>query len=140
MQKEILILNGPNLNLLGERQPEIYGTKSIESLIDKLKNQNKCSLDYYQSNQEGDLIDKLHSYRNSAGIILNAGGLTHTSVALADAVAPIQAPVIEVHISNIYARESFRAKSYISLYAKGVISGFGLTGYQLALEYLLSEH
>tara|TARA_B100000683_G_C12414272_1_gene525155 strand:- start:427 stop:849 length:423 start_codon:yes stop_codon:yes gene_type:complete len=140
MQKNILILNGPNLNLLGERQPEIYGTKSIESLIDKLKNQNKCRLDYYQSNQEGDLIDKLHSYRNAAGIILNAGGLTHTSVALADAVAAIQAPVIEVHISNIYARESFRAKSYISLYAKGVISGFGLTGYQLALEYLLSEY
>jgi len=139
MQREILILNGPNLNLLGERQPEIYGTKDINGLIKELQKESKCKIDYFQTNQEGDLIDKLHAYKNAAGIILNAGGLTHTSVAIADAVAAIKAPVVEVHISNIYARESFRAKSFISLYAKGVISGFGLYGYRLALEFLLSE-
>jgi len=138
MNKRILLLNGPNLNLLGERQPEIYGHKGIEDLLEHLSSNFDCELEYFQSNQEGDLIDKLHEFKDSDGVILNAGGFTHTSVALADAVAAINAPVIEVHISNIYSRESFRAKSYISLYAKGVISGLGLQSYEMALRYLLS--
>jgi 3-dehydroquinate dehydratase-2 len=138
MSKRILLLNGPNLNLLGERQPEIYGYEGMEGLLEHLRSSFKCELEYFQSNQEGDLIDKLHNFKDSDGVILNAGGLTHTSIALADAVAAINAPVIEVHISNIYSRESFRSKSYISLYAKGVISGLGLQSYEMALRYLLS--
>ena len=136
--KNIAIINGPNLNLLGERQPEIYGHKSFDQYFENLKDKYKkgFNLTYYQSNVEGEIINELHKNKDSDGIVLNAGGFTHTSVAIADAVAAIKAKVIEVHISNIYARESFRSKSFISIYAIGIISGFGLKSYDLAIEFL----
>ncbi|MCS6968281.1 MAG: type II 3-dehydroquinate dehydratase [Cytophagales bacterium] len=137
---EIIIINGPNLNLLGRRQPAIYGTTDFESFFTHLQKEfeKKALLQYFQSNHEGALIDKLHQVGfSSVGIVLNAGGLTHTSVALGDAVAAISAPVVEVHISNIYAREPFRHRSYISPYAKGIIAGCGLNGYRLAIMHLL---
>ncbi len=133
---KISIINGPNLNLLGTREPEIYGIKTFEEYFDELKtifpNDN---LEYYQSNSEGNIVDKIQeSGQGYDGIVLNAGAYTHTSVAIADAVAAISAPVVEVHISNVFAREEFRHKSYISPYSKGVIVGLGLKGYQLAIE------
>jgi 3-dehydroquinate dehydratase-2 len=138
---KLVIINGPNLNLLGVREKSIYGTESFESFLEKLKNRYPdIELSYFQSNIEGELINKLHLEGFSAdGIILNAGGYTHTSVALADAVSAITSPVLEVHISNIYARESFRHHSYLSSRCKGVICGLGMEGYRLAIDYFLQQ-
>ncbi|WP_448518971.1 type II 3-dehydroquinate dehydratase [Rhodoflexus sp.] len=138
---EIIIINGPNLNLLGKREPEIYGSNTFEDFFNRLQKEfcNSVRLNYFQSNHEGAIIDKLHEVGFSGtGIVLNAGGLTHTSVVLGDAVAAISSPVVEVHISNIHAREPFRHHSYISKYAKGVIVGCGLNGYRLAIMQLLA--
>ena len=134
-----VILNGPNLNLLGVREKSIYGETGFDSYLQQLRGQYPdVELEYFQSNHEGALIDKLHEIGFSCdGIILNAGAYTHTSLAIADAIAAITAPVIEVHISNVYARESFRHHSYLARNCKGVISGFGLDSYRLALESLL---
>lgn len=133
---KISIINGPNLNLLGLREPGVYGAESFESFFTLLKTLYKdIEFTYYQSNIEGEIIDKLHeSGFSSDGIILNAGGYTHTSVAIGDAVKAIKAPVIEVHISNIHAREDFRNVSMISAGMKGIITGFGLDSYRLAVE------
>jgi 3-dehydroquinate dehydratase II len=133
------IINGPNLNLLGLREPTIYGGQDFESFLEKLRAEfPDVRITYYQSNVEGALIDNLHAEGFSAdGIILNAGGYTHTSVAIGDAVKAIQSPVAEVHISNISAREPFRHESFISPHAAGVIFGFGLEGYRLALLYFI---
>ncbi|MDC1180443.1 3-dehydroquinate dehydratase [Flavobacteriaceae bacterium] len=133
--KNIIIINGPNLNLLGKRQPEIYGHNDFDNFLIDLKTKfQDFNITYYQSNIEGEIIDKLHEVGfNIDGIILNAAAYTHTSVGIGDAVASIDSPVIEVHISNTYAREGFRHKSYISPNAKGVILGFGLKSYVLAL-------
>ncbi len=137
----VIIINGPNLNLLGRRQPHIYGSKSFEEYFKELCDHFPAlKLDYFQSNHEGALIDKLHETGFTYdGIILNAGGFTHSSIALADAVASIETPVIEVHISNIYARESFRHLSYIKTYAKAQIVGQGLDGYRQAIDWLLAH-
>ena len=134
--KTILIINGPNLNLLGKREPEVYGNKSFETYLEELKTLfPEFRLEYFQSNSEGEIIDKLHLAGFTAdGIILNAGAYTHTSLAIADAVRAIQTPIIEVHISNVFARESYRHHSYLSEAAKGCIIGFGLNSYNLALE------
>ena len=131
---KIIIINGPNLNLLGKREPEVYGQTSFESYFTDLEKAfPQIELSYYQSNVEGELINKLHEVGFSYdGIILNAGGYTHTSVALADAVAAITTPVLEVHISNIFAREEYRHVSLISKHCVGIISGFGLKSYELA--------
>lgn len=130
----ILIINGPNLNLLGKREPEIYGTQSFEDFLNGLKGADDISLAYFQSNIEGEIIDRLQDADGQYdGIILNAGGYTHTSVAIADAVKGIETPVIEVHISNIFDRESFRHTSLTAPNAMGVISGFGLDSYRLAI-------
>ncbi|MCL9807827.1 type II 3-dehydroquinate dehydratase [Flavobacterium luminosum] len=133
---KILIINGPNLNLLGKREPEIYGNQNFESYFRTL--QSKFSgvvLEYYQSNIEGELIDKLQEVGFSYdGIVLNAGAYTHTSVGIGDCIKAIQTPVVEVHISNTFSRESFRHQSYISPQAKGVIIGFGLQSYDLAIQ------
>ena len=139
--KKILILNGPNLNLLGSREQSIYGATSFDAFFKELKQQNKSiDLVYYQSNVEGELINKLHEVGFSFdGIIFNAGGYTHTSVALSDAVAAISTPVIEVHISNVYAREEYRHVSLMAKNCKGVIAGFGLASYQLALANLVNQ-
>lgn len=133
---KILILNGPNLNLLGKRETEIYGSVSFESYFNNLKSKY-CNLElsYFQSNIEGEIINKLHEVGfNYDGIILNAGAYTHTSVGIGDAVKGIHTPVVEVHITNTYAREEFRHQSYIAANAKGVIIGFGLESYELALQ------
>jgi 3-dehydroquinate dehydratase-2 len=133
---KIAIINGPNLNLLGIREKNIYGTESFEEYFKSLsaKFSGLIELSYFQSNVEGELINKLHEIGFSHdGIILNAGGYTHTSVAIADAVAAIKTPVIEVHISNIFAREDYRHVSYLGKYCKGSISGFGLAGYEMAV-------
>lgn len=136
--KNILILNGPNLNLLGKRQPEIYGNSTFESYLKELREEfSDLHIVYLQSNHEGVLIDALHEYGFEAyGIIINPGGYTHTSIALADAVSGIEAPVVEVHISNIYEREAFRHHSYIKSVAAHSIVGKGLSGYQEAITYL----
>ncbi len=133
---KLIIINGPNLNLLGKREPEIYGDQGFESYLASLRSKYpSVELAYFQSNIEGELIDKLHEAGfNYDGIILNAAAYTHTSVGIGDAVKAIETPVIEVHISNVYAREAFRHKSYISPNATGIIIGFGLKGYELALE------
>jgi len=137
---QLSIINGPNLNLLGTREPEIYGKESFESFLENLKVQfPEILFDYFQSNEEGALISKLQNSGNSAGIILNAAAYTHTSIAIADTVAAIQQPVIEVHISNIFSREAFRQHSYISANAKGVICGLGLQGYILAVQYFVGK-
>lgn len=135
----IQIINGPNLNLLGLREPSIYGSEPIEGYIEKLKEKYSIiEISYYQSNVEGELINKLHEVGFSYdGIIINAGGYTHTSVAIADAIAAIKTPVVEVHISNIYAREEYRHVSLTGKNCKGVLTGFGLDGYRLALESFL---
>lgn len=132
----IIIINGPNLNLLGTREPGIYGNVSFNDYFVTLQKKfPEHTLQYFHSNIEGEIINKLHETGFSlGGIILNAGGYTHTSVAIADAVAAISTPVIEVHISNIFARENFRHISLISKHAKGIISGLGLMGYDLAIE------
>lgn len=130
----ILILNGPNLNLLGTREPEIYGNQTFLSYFETLKTHFQGNLEYIQSNVEGELINALH-HSDHDGIILNAGGYTHTSVALRDAVSGIQVPVVEVHISNLAQREEFRHNSFITAVCAGSIMGFGLDGYRLALEW-----
>jgi 3-dehydroquinate dehydratase-2 len=134
---KIAIINGPNLNLLGKREPGIYGSESFGEFFEQLKKKYKeIELSYYQSNVEGELINELHRVGFEAdGVVMNPGGYTHTSVAIADAIAAITAPVIEVHISNIYAREEFRKKSLVSTKCKGSIGGLGLKGYELAIKY-----
>lgn len=134
-------MNGPNLNLLGKREPSIYGDNSFEYYLEVLrKRYPNLSIDYYQSNVEGLLIDKLHADGFDVdGIILNAGAYTHTSIALHDAIKAISSPVIEVHISNVYSREPFRHKSMIAPACKGTIAGFGLDSYRLAIESFLTE-
>jgi len=134
--KKLIIINGPNLNLLGTRETEIYGSLSFTDFLEEIKRKyNNISIDYYQSNIEGELIDKLQEVGFTYdGIILNAAAYTHTSVGLGDAVSAIETPVIEVHISNTFSREEFRHKSFISPNAKGIIIGFGLQSYQLAVE------
>lgn len=136
-----IIINGPNLNLLGVREPDIYGSEGFDThLLTLQQTFPAITLHYYQSNGEGALVDKLHEVGFSYhGIVLNAGAYTHTSVALADAVAAIKTPVVEVHISNVYARETFRHHSYLSAHAAGIIVGCGLDGYRLALEYLMRK-
>lgn len=136
--KKIIIINGPNLNLLGKREPEIYGSQTFQDIFNQLQIDNPTiELSYYQSNIEGELINKIHEVGfNFDGIILNAGAYTHTSIAIADAIKSISTPVIEVHISNTFAREPFRHHSYISPVAKGIIVGFGFKSYQLALDSL----
>jgi 3-dehydroquinate dehydratase-2 len=138
---KIQIINGPNLNLLGKREPETYGSQSFEDYFEHLKKRfPSITLHYYQSNVEGELINKLHEAGfDFDGIILNAGAYTHTSVAIHDAIAAIRTPVIEVHISNVYAREEFRHKSLITSKCKGLITGFGMEGYAMAIQYLLNK-
>lgn len=138
---KIGIINGPNLNLLGNREPSIYGKITFENFLNDLSNTfNHIKIDYFQSNHEGLLIDKLHEWGfDYDGIILNAGAYTHTSIALADAIKAINTPVVEVHISNIHNRESFRNKSFIAPVASGSISGFGLNSYKLALYALIES-
>jgi len=134
--KKIQIINGPNLNLLGTREPSVYGDMTFESYLHSLKKIfPQCEIAYFQSNVEGELINKIHETGFSYdGIILNAGAYTHTSIALYDAIKAVTTPVIEVHISNIYTREPFRHKSLLSAACKGVIAGFGLDSYRLAVE------
>ena len=135
----IQIINGPNINLLGKREPGIYGAESFESYLEKLRTAYPdLEIDYYQSNIEGEMIDKIHEVGfEDTGIILNAGAYTHTSIALQDAIRAVTAPVVEVHISNVHKREEFRHKSMISCACLGVICGFGLDSYRLAGEGLL---
>ena len=140
--KRILIINGPNLNLLGVREPGIYGNESMNSYLDAMRDKyaNLCSLEYFQSNHEGAIIDKLHEVGFDPqldGIILNAGAYTHTSLAIADAISAINVPVIEVHISNVHAREEVRHHSIISGVCRGVIAGFGMDSYRLAIESII---
>ena len=137
--KKIAIINGPNLNLLGKREPGIYGAEGFDSFLAKLREQYPdVELTYYQSNVEGELINAIQQVGFLVdGIILNPGGYTHTSVAIGDAIAAITSPVIEVHISNVHAREDFRKISHVSAKAKGTISGLGLEGYALAIRYLI---
>jgi 3-dehydroquinate dehydratase-2 len=130
----ILILNGPNLNLLGTREPEIYGNRTFSHYLENFKSVFSGEIDYLQSNVEGEIINALHASSHD-GIILNAGGYTHTSVAIRDAIAGISVPVVEVHISNLAAREEFRHNSLITAVCAGSIMGFGLDGYQLALDW-----
>lgn len=136
---KIFIINGPNLNLLGTREPDIYGSRSFESFYESLQiSLPKIHLEYFQSNHEGELLDKLHEAGFQAdGIVLNAGAFTHTSIALADAVAAIDKPVIEVHISNVFRREPFRHHSFLSAHCVGSIVGLGLEGYRLAVEWFI---
>jgi 3-dehydroquinate dehydratase-2 len=136
---KIVIVNGPNLNLLGVREPEKYGVTRFEDYFEVLRQKfASVEIEYYQSNVEGEIINKLHEVGFSVdGIVLNAGGYTHTSVAIADAVAAIETPVVEVHITNIYAREEERRVSLLSKASVGVISGFGLDSYRLALEFFM---
>ncbi|MCF2500822.1 type II 3-dehydroquinate dehydratase [Dyadobacter chenhuakuii] len=135
--KKILILNGPNLNLLGKREPGVYGNQSFEDYFETLKGLfPDIELHYFQSNHEGALIDKIHEVGFTFdGIVINAGGYTHTSIALADALSAVTTPAVEVHISNIHARESFRHHSYLTSRCKGMICGLGLRGYELAVRY-----
>ncbi|HEU5289989.1 MAG TPA: type II 3-dehydroquinate dehydratase [Cyclobacteriaceae bacterium] len=138
---KIQIINGPNLNLLGVREEDIYGSRDFENFFEELKARfPKAELFYYQSNVEGEIINKLHEVGFSfGGIVLNAGAYTHTSIAIHDAIGAIKTPVVEVHISNIYAREEFRHKSIITSKCRGLISGFGLAGYDMAIGNLLSK-
>lgn len=138
---QIIIINGPNLNLLGKREPEIYGHTTFEQHYEVLKNQfPNIDLEYFQSNHEGAIIDKIHEVGFTySGIVLNAGGLTHTSVALADAIGGVKTPAVEVHISNVHAREEFRKHSYISPKCIGGIFGLGLAGYGLAIDFLIKK-
>ena len=141
---KILIINGPNLNLLGQREPGIYGSSSFDDCLSKLRERYpNVEIDYYQSNIEGELIDKLQeagflSQPVYDGIVLNAGAYTHTSIALHDCIRSLKSPVIEVHISNVHQREEFRHHSFLSPVCKGVICGFGLDSYRLAIEALIS--
>lgn len=139
---KIIIINGPNLNLLGKREPEIYGSLSFEEFFESLvKKYPALTLEYYQNNVEGELVNKIHEAGFSYdGILLNAGAYTHTSVAISDAIAGVKTPVIEVHISNIYKREEFRHKSIISKECIGMIAGLGLDGYDLGLQYFITKN
>ena len=140
--KKIIIINGPNLNLLGKREPHIYGSQTFEDYLVELKQIfPDVELQYYQSNHEGSIIDKIHEvgYGQAVfdGLIINAGAYTHTSIAIADALSAIKTPVVEVHISNIHAREEFRHHSYLSSRCKGMICGLGMKGYEMAIRYFL---
>ncbi len=136
---KILIINGPNLNLLGKRETEIYGKKTLKQIENECQDSfkdEKFELIFFQSNSEGEIIEKLHQYQNFNGIIINAGAFTHTSIAIHDALKTIKLPKIEVHISNIYSREEFRKKSFISPVVDGIIAGFGTNVYQVAINSL----
>lgn len=141
MNRRIEIINGPNLNLTGQRQPEIYGSVTMEQMVAGLRERfPQVEIGYYQSNVEGEIINRLHEVGFSAdGIVLNAGGYSHTSVAIHDAIAAITTPVIEVHISNIFAREEYRRHSLLSDVCQGVVCGLGLEGYRFAVESLLGR-
>ena len=141
MNRRIEIINGPNLNLTGVRQPEIYGTVTMEQMVAGLRERfPQVEIGYYQSNVEGEIINRLHEVGFSAdGIVLNAGGYSHTSVAIHDAIAAITSPVIEVHISNIYASEEYRRHSLLSDVCRGVVCGLGLEGYRFAVESFLND-
>ena len=145
MKKQLWIINGANLNLLGKREPSIYGSQSFEEYFEEVRkdfSSNLIELNYFQSNHEGEIIDKLHQIGFSdqiIGIVLNAGAFTHTSVAIGDAISSISTPVIEVHISNTFAREEFRHKSYLSKNCIGVIVGFGMESYRLAIDYFSNQ-
>ena len=138
--KKILIINGPNLNLLGRREPGIYGSEPMEAELKRLRETYpETAIEYWQSNHEGDIIDRIHAadLEDLAGIVLNAGAYTHTSLAIADAIAAVSVPVVEVHISNIAARkEEIRHKSLLTPVCRGIVAGFGLDGYRLAIEAL----
>jgi 3-dehydroquinate dehydratase-2 len=141
---KILVLNGPNLNLLGTREPEVYGTDSLEDIENNLQSlalKNSINIDFYQSNSENELIERLHNAKQDSVdyIIINPGAFTHTSIALRDAFLGIDIPFIEVHISNIYSREEFRKKSYLSDISKGLITGLGVAGYEFALLSILQR-
>jgi 3-dehydroquinate dehydratase-2 len=135
---KILILNGPNLNLIGQREPEIYGNLSFEEKLSEWKNEFSADLSYFQSNVEGELINSLQNAKVD-GIIFNAGGYTHTSIALRDAISAISVPVVEVHMSNVAARESFRHESFLTPVCVGCILGFGMESYRMALVYFISK-
>lgn len=139
---QLILLNGPNLNLLGDREPHLYGSVTLQEIETRLQHQAGQAgfgLQCIQSNHEGVLIDAIHAARKTTrGLIINPGGLTHTSVSLRDALAAYDAPIIELHLSNVYQRESFRHTSYVSPLAKGIIAGFGPLGYELALSALVS--
>ena len=137
--KKILILNGPNLNLLGKREPGVYGNQSFEDYLQELRSQfSDQELHYFQSNHEGAMIDKIHEIGFSFdGIVINAGAYTHTSIAIADALSAVTTPAVEVHISNIHARESFRHHSHLTRVCKGMICGLGLKGYEMAIRYFV---
>ena len=141
LKMDIIIINGPNLNLLGRREPGIYGTRSFDDFFPELQEAfTDHQLSQFQSNHEGALLDKLHEIGFSHhGIVLNAGGYTHTSVALADAVAAVATPVVEVHLSNLAAREEFRQKSLLGRHCAGSISGFGLESYRLAVQWFVNQ-
>lgn len=140
--KKILIINGPNLNLLGTREPHIYGAVTMDDYLKALEaDYPAADIEYFQSNHEGDIIDRLHEAHadgDYCGIVLNAGAYTHTSLAIADAIRAIDTPVVEVHISNIHSREEYRRHSYIAEACKGIIIGFGLDSYRLAVDALLT--
>ncbi|MCU4175283.1 type II 3-dehydroquinate dehydratase [Carboxylicivirga sp. N1Y90] len=138
----ILIINGPNLNLLGKREPSIYGSQTFEDYFEELsQNYKSLNLSYYQSNHEGDILDKIHSVGfDIDGIVLNAGAFTHTSLAIADAISAVQTHVVEVHISNVFKREAVRHHSFISPVCLGSISGFGLDSYRLAIEAIIKSN
>jgi 3-dehydroquinate dehydratase-2 len=141
---KVLVLHGPNLNLLGSREPEIYGRQTLEDIDSRLKaagQKRGCEVASFQSNWEGALIDRIHAAKSDGtqGIIINPGGLTHTSVALRDALSAAAIPFIEVHLSNVHAREDFRTHSFLSPIAVGVISGLGSRGYELALDYFIDR-
>ncbi len=143
--QRILIINGPNLNLLGRREPEVYGTASMQTCLDSLRARyaGKADIAYIQSNHEGDIIDAIQQAWTEGkddGIVLNAGAYTHTSLAIADAIASVALPVVEVHISNVWSRETIRHKSLISGVCRGVIAGFGLGSYSLAVEALITDN
>ena len=135
---KLAIINGPNLNLIGSREPSVYGNESFESYFQGMKKRFELEFYYFQSNIEGELIDELQSLQCD-GIIFNAGGYTHTSVALRDCISSIKTPVVEVHISNIYAREAFRHESLLAPVCKGSIVGLGLLGYDLAVSFFMKE-
>ena len=144
MAKNLLLINGPNLNLLGSREPEVYGSSTLTDIEQAAVAQAKAmgaTLAHFQSNHEGELIDRIHAARGEgiAAIVINPGGFTHTSVALRDALAGVAIPFVEVHISNIHKRESFRHHSYLSDIAAGVVCGFGVDGYRYAIEFAVNK-
>ncbi len=142
MEKNILLVNGPNLNLLGKREPDVYGSQSLSDIETETRTflqSHGCRLTTFQSNHEGELIDFLHKHADADYLIINPGGLTHTSVVLRDALAGTEIPFIEVHISNVHARESFRHHSYLSAIASGIIIGCGVQGYRLAAELIVQR-